>query len=109
MCFLKQGIVGFLEGSKGFEGCGVSSSAAVGVAFLLALEHANGLVISPEENIELDWLIENGYLGLCNGVLDQSAILLSKRNCLTAIHCLVFPLFCTSGDTTFFSLYKRWI
>jgi len=29
MCFLKQGIVGFLEGSKGFEGCGVSSSAAV--------------------------------------------------------------------------------
>jgi hypothetical protein len=27
----------------------------VGVAFLLALEHANGLVISPEENIELDW------------------------------------------------------
>jgi galacturonokinase len=52
---LTQGIVGFLEGSKGFEGCGVSSSAAVGVAFLLALEHANGLVISPEENIELDW------------------------------------------------------
>ncbi|CAM6043116.1 unnamed protein product [Sphagnum compactum] len=94
---LTQGIVGFLEGSKGFEGCGVSSSAAVGVAFLLALEHANGLVISPEENIELDWLIENGYLGLCNGVLDQSAILLSKRNCLTAIHCssrkheLVYP------------------
>lgn len=29
----------------------------VGVAFLLALEHANGLNVSPEENIELDRLV----------------------------------------------------
>jgi hypothetical protein len=29
-----QGIVGFLEGSRGFEGCGVSSSAAVSYLFL---------------------------------------------------------------------------
>ncbi|KAG0562854.1 hypothetical protein KC19_9G176600 [Ceratodon purpureus] len=84
---LSQGIVGFLQGSPGFEGCGVSSSAAVGVAFLLALEHANGLKVSASENIELDRLIENEYLGLRNGILDQSAILLSKRHCLTAIHC----------------------
>ena len=26
--------MGFMEGSKGFEGCGVSSSAAVGLPFL---------------------------------------------------------------------------
>nr|XP_024361593.1 galacturonokinase-like isoform X4 [Physcomitrium patens] len=121
---LSQGITGFLEGSAGFEGCGVSSSAAVGVAFLLALESANGLKVTAEDNIELDrlflscldsgltidlkcvilqnglWLdfkmtlklikirlIENEYLGLKNGILDQSAILLSQRHSLTAIHC----------------------
>lgn len=82
-----QGITGFLEGSAGFEGCGVSSSAAVGVAFLLALESANGLKVTAEDNIELDRLIENEYLGLKNGILDQSAILLSQRHSLTAIHC----------------------
>ena len=36
------------------HGGGVSSSAAAGVAFLLALEDANGLRVSPEENIRLD-------------------------------------------------------
>lgn len=34
-------------------------------------------------------LIENEYLGLKNGILDQSAILLSQRHSLTAIHCEV--------------------
>ncbi|CAM6110349.1 unnamed protein product [Calypogeia fissa] len=84
---VSKGMFGYLEGSKGFDGGGVSSSAAVGVAFLLALEHVNGLHISEEENIELDRLIENDYLGLHIGVLDQSAILLSRRHCLSLIHC----------------------
>ncbi|CAK9170673.1 unnamed protein product [Ilex paraguariensis] len=33
------------------------------------------------------WLIENGYLGLRNGILDQSAILLSSYGCLTCMNC----------------------
>jgi galacturonokinase len=66
---------------------GLSSSAAVGVAYLLALEVVNDLHVSPEENIELDRYIENVYLGLRNGVLDQSMILLSDRNCLTYLDC----------------------
>ena len=61
------------------HGGGVSSSAAVGVAFLLAFEDVNGLRVSAEENIELDRRIENDYLGLRNGILDQAAILLSRR------------------------------
>eukprot|EP00249_Psilotum_nudum_P019421 c27247_g1_i1 orf=892-1758(+) len=94
---ISQGIVGFVDGLKGFHGAGVSSSAAVGIAFLLALEHVNDLHVSQQENIELDRLIENGYLGLRNGVLDQSAILLSQQEVLTVIHCkdqmheLVYP------------------
>ncbi|MHB1319489.1 MAG: GHMP family kinase ATP-binding protein [Anaerolineae bacterium] len=66
---------------------GLSSSAAVGVAYLLALESANDLQLGPEENIELDRYVENVYLGLRNGVLDQSVILLSDRDCLTFLDC----------------------
>ncbi|KAJ9689233.1 hypothetical protein PVL29_014747 [Vitis rotundifolia] len=58
-----------------------------GIAYLLALENANNLTVSPMENIEYDRLIENGYLGLRNGILDQSAILLSSYGCLTFMNC----------------------
>lgn len=87
---LKAGISGIIDGSKGFDCSGVSSSAATGIAFLIALEHANGLHhITEDDNIELDRLIENEYLGLRNGILDQSAILLSKKDQLTLIDCKV--------------------
>ncbi|KAL1547926.1 galacturonokinase [Salvia divinorum] len=84
---LKQGIVGFIRGNEGLDSSGLSSSAAVGVAYLLAFESANKLKISPTENIEYDRLIENEYLGLRNGILDQSAILLSSYGCLTCMDC----------------------
>ncbi|XP_042050899.1 galacturonokinase-like isoform X4 [Salvia splendens] len=84
---LKQGIVGFIRGEEGLDSSGLSSSAAVGVAYLLAFESANKLKISPTENIEYDRLIENEYLGLRNGILDQSAILLSSYGCLTCMDC----------------------
>ncbi|XP_062094664.1 galacturonokinase isoform X2 [Humulus lupulus] len=64
-----------------------SHLSQVGVAYLLALESANNLTISPKENIEYDRLIENEYLGLKNGILDQSAILLSSRGCLLCMNC----------------------
>jgi galacturonokinase len=82
---LERGLVGVVSGA--LHDGGVSSSAAVGVAFLLALEHANGLAVMPGENIELDRRVENDYLGLHNGILDQAAILLSRRGRLTRIDC----------------------
>ena len=82
---LTTGLVGLTAGRMD-EG-GLSSSAAIGVAYLLALEHANNIAVTPEENIRLDQAIENGYLGLKNGILDQSAILLSRKNNLTLINC----------------------
>jgi len=82
---LRRGMVGVTSGRLG-EG-GLSSSAAIGVAYLLALEHVNELQTTPEDNIALDQAIENGYLGLRNGILDQSAILLSRRRQLTVIDC----------------------
>ncbi|XP_010558237.1 PREDICTED: galacturonokinase [Tarenaya hassleriana] len=84
---LQQGIIGYISGSDGLDSSGLSSSAAVGVAYLLAFESANELAVSPTENIEYDRLIENGYLGLRNGILDQSAILLSSYGCLTCMDC----------------------
>ncbi|KAH6825412.1 galacturonic acid kinase [Perilla frutescens var. hirtella] len=84
---LKQGIIGFICGEEGLDSSGLSSSAAVGVAYLLAFESANNLKITPTENIEYDRLIENEYLGLKNGILDQSAILLSSYGCLTCMDC----------------------
>ncbi|OMO89159.1 hypothetical protein CCACVL1_07993 [Corchorus capsularis] len=84
---LAQGIIGYIYGSEGLDSSGLSSSAAVGIAYLLALESANNLTISSTENIEYDRVIENEYLGLRNGILDQSAILLSSRGCLTFINC----------------------
>jgi galactokinase len=82
---LERGLVGLSSGK--LHGGGVSSSAAFGVALLLALEDVNGLEVSPVENIELDRQIENDYLGIRNGILDQAAILLSRRGHLTRIDC----------------------
>jgi galactokinase len=82
---LRVGIDAVVVGSMPIGG--LSSSAAVGIAYLLALEAVNELDLSPEENIKLDRYIENVYLGLKNGVLDQSIILLSDRDCLTYLDC----------------------
>lgn len=82
---LRVGIDAVVEGTMPIGG--LSSSAAVGIAYLLALETANDLAISPEENIQLDRYIENVYLGLKNGIMDQSMILMGQHNTLTYLDC----------------------
>ncbi|KAJ3698483.1 hypothetical protein LUZ61_002188 [Rhynchospora tenuis] len=84
---LQKGIIGFISGVEGLDSSGLSSSAAVGIAYLLALEYANNIIIPPLDNIFLDKLIENNYLGLENGILDPSAILLSRYGYLTFMDC----------------------
>lgn len=79
------GIDGVISGEMPIGG--LSSSAAVGVAYLLALEDVNDLDVTPMENIELDRFIENEYIGLNNGILDQSIILLSDHEHLTFLDC----------------------
>jgi len=82
---LRFGIEGVTAGR--LDGGGLSSSAAIGVALLLALEQANSLMVTERENVALDAAIENDYLSLRNGILDQSAILLSRRDHLTRLDC----------------------
>ena len=81
----RKGIRGVTAGR--LDGGGLSSSAAIGVALLLALEQANSLAVTEQENVALDAAIENEYLGLRNGILDQSAILLSRRDHLLYLDC----------------------
>ena len=82
---IETGIAGVIEGELPIGG--LSSSAAVSIAYLLALEAVNGAAVSPEENIRLEQYIENEHVGLNNGILDQSTILLSERDRLLVIDC----------------------
>jgi galactokinase len=81
----QRGMVGIIDGTMPLGG--LSSSAAVGVAYLLALETVNGLSASAADNIHLNRSIENNYVGLNNGILDQTIILAAKRGRLTALDC----------------------
>ena len=80
---LERGLVGVIGGDMPVGG--LSSSAAVTIAYLLALQTVNGLEITPREAINLARYTENDYIGLNNGILDQSAILFSQAGCLTLI------------------------
>jgi galactokinase len=82
---LKHGLVGVVGGEMPIGG--LSSSAAVTITYLLALEAVNGLDISPKENVDLVRFTENKYIGLNNGILDQSVILFSQHDHLTFIDC----------------------
>lgn len=94
---LKNGINAVISGNMPIGG--LSSSAAVGVAYLLALERVNNLDVPDKDNIHLDQVIENDYIGLNNGILDQSTILLSSSlpnslmflDCKTSEHEIIRP------------------
>lgn len=75
---LKYGLSGVVEGSLPIGG--LSSSAAVIIAFLSALCKANRIVISGQEMIMTALQAENKYVGVACGKLDQSCEVYSKKN-----------------------------
>ncbi len=92
---LKHGLVGVVGGEMPIGG--LSSSAAVTIAYLLALETVNEVDISAQENVEWVRFTENQYIGLNNGILDQSVILFSDHNHLTSIDCRTLDVEQVSG------------
>jgi galactokinase/galacturonokinase len=82
---LRLGLTGVVGGSMPIGG--LSSSAAVTIAYLLALEAIHDLAVDAYENVELCRFSENRYIGLNNGILDQSVILHSAQQHLTRIDC----------------------
>ncbi|MBQ7269176.1 MAG: galactokinase [Bacteroidales bacterium] len=75
---LTCGISGVIEGSLPIGG--LSSSAAVTIAFLSALCRANGIRPSENEIIEVAVASENHYVGVSSGKLDQSCELFCRKD-----------------------------
>ena len=73
-----MGLRGVIEGSLPIGG--LSSSAAVIIAFLSALCRVNGVCLTAQELINVAQEAENQYVGVACGKLDQSCEVLSKKN-----------------------------
>ncbi len=69
-------------------GAGLSSSAAVLIAYLFALSRVNEIDLSREEISALVQRAENEYVGVASGRLDQSIILFAEHGHLTRVDCL---------------------
>lgn len=75
---LRVGLCGVIEGSLPIGG--LSSSAAVTIAFLSALCNVNDIHLTQIEMILLAQAAENKYVGVSCGKLDQSCEIFSKKD-----------------------------
>lgn len=82
---LKRGIEGVIQGSLPVGG--LSSSAAVLIAYVMAMAKANGIFLQPFELVQIASEAEREYIGLNNGLLDQACIALGKSNGLLFLDC----------------------
>ncbi len=77
---LTRAIIGLIKGSLPIGG--LSSSAAVLTAYVMALAKANHITLSKMEVIKIASEAEREYIGLTNGILDQSCIVLGEKDAL---------------------------
>ena len=82
---LSTGLCGVIEGSLPIGG--LSSSAAVILAFLYALAKVNGITLTPQELINIAFDAEKNYVGINVGTLDQSCEVLSRKDHLLYLDC----------------------
>ena len=82
---LSVGLCGVIEGSLPIGG--LSSSAAVILAFLDALCKVNNIKLSPQELIEVAFDAEKNYVDVNVGTLDQSCEVLSRKDHLLYLDC----------------------
>ena len=75
---LNVGLSGVIEGSLPIGG--LSSSAAVIIAFLAALCKVNNIVLEERELISIAQAAENQYVGISCGKLDQFCEVLSRKS-----------------------------
>lgn len=75
---LNVGICGVIEGTLPIGG--LSSSAAVIIAFLTAICRVNEIKLSPSEIIVIAQAVENEYVGVSCGKLDQSCEVLCRKD-----------------------------
>lgn len=82
---LKYGIRGVIQGSLPVGG--LSSSAAVLIAYVMAFAKANDISLEPFEVVKIASEAEREYIGLNNGILDQACIALGKKDGLLFLDC----------------------
>ncbi len=95
---LSTGLCGVIEGTLPIGG--LSSSAAVTIAFLSALCRVNGITLGPLEMITIAMAAENKYVGVSCGKLDQSCEIFSRKDNLLYLDTLddTYELIPTSPD-----------
>ena len=82
---LSRGIEGVIKGSLPVGG--LSSSAAVLIAYVMAFAKANEITLQPFEIVKIASEAEREYIGLNNGLLDQACIALCKKDGLLFLDC----------------------
>ncbi len=82
---LTHGIEGVIKGSLPVGG--LSSSAAVLIAYVMAFAKANGITLQPFEVVTIASEAEREYIGLNNGLLDQACIALGRKDGLLFLDC----------------------
>lgn len=75
---LKKGLNGVVSGKLPIGG--LSSSAGVTTAYLMALCDVNNIEVSKMDLIQYSHWVETKFIGLKSGILDQSANILSMNN-----------------------------
>lgn len=82
---LTRGIDGVIQGSLPVGG--LSSSAAVLIAYVMAFAQANNIILTAFEVMKIASEAEREYIGLNNGLLDQACIALGKKDHLLMLDC----------------------
>ena len=77
---IKKGITALIVGTMPIGG--LSSSAAVIISFMKALCKANNLFLTKEQVIKLALKVENDFIGISVGTLDQSCEMYCKKDSL---------------------------
>ncbi len=85
ICSLSVGLCGVIEGSLPIGG--LSSSAAVILAFLEALRKVNGIELDEQSLIDIAFDAEKNYVGVNVGTLDQSCEVLGAKDRLLYLDC----------------------
>ena len=95
---LSKGLVGVIEGTLPIGG--LSSSAAVTLVYLKALCNVNNIKLEPLEMITIAVEVENNYVGVNSGKLDQSCEIFSRKDHLLYLDTLddQYELIPTSPD-----------
>ncbi len=82
---MTKGIKGVIKGSLPVGG--LSSSAAVLIAYVMAFAKANDINLTKMEVAKIASEAEREYIGLNNGLLDQACIALGEKGALLMLDC----------------------